>query len=167
MSKIILIILGLTLTFFGCATAPPLSPDFLPVSQIKDLQTKILLDLNRETRKANEAQYRKLVEKISEGVLLRNMFGDILEANPAFQAMGGYTFEELKTLTVQKITPFKWHRKDTEMIAEAMTKEQVSFRKEFVHKNGTPFSVDLTLWVIKDKKGNPLGSGCLIKRLSP
>ncbi len=49
------------------------------------------------------------------------------------------------------------------MVAEAMTKEQVSFQKEYIKKNGAPFLVDLTFWIIKDKKGTPVGRGCLVK----
>ncbi len=163
MPKIGLLILALTLTAWGCATPPPPSSQHVLVGEIKDLQTKILLELIPHKRKSNEDHYRKLVEKIPEGVILSNMFGDILEANPAFENQVGYSLEELRKLNSKKIIPAKWVEKENQMVAEALTKEQVSFQKEYVKKNGTPFPVDLTVWIIKDKKGNPVGRGCLVK----
>ncbi|MBA4392023.1 MAG: hypothetical protein C0407_00555 [Desulfobacca sp.] len=167
MSRITLFVLALTLTAMGCATAPlPFPSQQILVGEIKDLQTKILPELNRGQRQSTEDHYLKLVEKIPEGVILNNMFGDFLEANPAFENMVGYSLEELKKLNYQKITPVKWYEKEYALSAEAMTQEQVSFQKEFIDKSGTPFSVALTFWIIKDKKGNPIGRGSLVKTVS-
>jgi PAS domain S-box-containing protein len=164
MTRLTLFVLALTLTAMGCATPPsPIPSQHIFIGEIKDLQTRILLELNRHNRKSNEDHYLKLVEKIPEGVILSTMFGDILEANPAFETMMGYSLEELKNLNWQKVTPARWYEKDNQMIAEAMTKEQVSFQKELVNKNGAPFFVDLTVWIIKDKNGNLIGSGYLVK----
>jgi PAS domain S-box-containing protein len=164
MSRITFFVLALTLTVMGCAAPPPPLPSqHTLIGEIKYLQTTILLELNRHNRKSNEEHYRDLVEKIPEGVILSTMFGDILEANPAFETMMGYSLEELRSLNWQKVTPAKWYEKDKQMIAETMTKEQVSFQKELVNKNGNPFSVDLTVWIIKDKNGNLIGSGYLVK----
>jgi len=51
-----------------------------------------------EALKQSEARYRTLFEKSSEGVLLHDLQGNILEANQAALDMFGYTMEELRGL---------------------------------------------------------------------
>lgn len=167
MKRIVFIVLPFVLLALSCAPSlPPSPPQPLPILSIKEFQTTILNEMDAIKRKPFEDQYRKFVEKIPEGVILTTMFGDILEANPAYQDSLGYTLEELRNLTCQKITPAKWHEKEKQTVAEAVGKEYVTFKKEYIKKDGTVCPVGVTGWIIKDKKGNPIGTGSIVKPLS-
>ncbi len=165
MKKIAFIILPLAMLALSCAAPllPPSPSQHLRILSIKEAQATILNETNGIKRKPFEDQYRKFVEKIPEGVILTTMFGDMLEANPAYLDGVGYPLEELRNLSTQKITPVKWHEKEKQMITEAMEKEYVTFEKEFGNKNGAVWAVGVTGWIIKDKKGNPIGIGSMVK----
>jgi PAS domain S-box-containing protein len=133
--------------------------------KIKEFQTQLLNETDSRLRKPIEDQYRKLVENLSEGVVLTTMFGDILEANKAYQNMLGYSLTELRNHNVQQLTPAKWHELEKQKIAEAMTQNYVHYEKVYLRKDGTLVSTGITAWIIKDRKDNPVGTGTIITRL--
>ncbi len=165
MQKIAFILLSLTLFSLGCATPPIPSPSRqLHILNFKEFQARLLNETDSRSQKSFEDQYLKLVEKIPEGVVLSNMFGDILEANPAYQKMVGYNLAELRQLTNQKITPAKWHEREKQKISEAMTQDFVNFQKEYIRRDGSILAVEVTCWIIKDRKENPIGIGSMVRQ---
>lgn len=167
MPKILLLVLTLTVFTMSCAAPPSPAPSpNTPIFELKALQAKVLLEPENSKRKANEAHYLQYADTLPEGVVLTNMFGDILEANPAYQKMLGYDLAELRNLSWQKITPAKWYEIDRQGTAEAMIRDYVTFKKEFLKKDGTFLSVDLVFWIIKDQRGDPIGIGSLAKPAS-
>lgn len=165
MKKIAFLLLSLILFYLGCATppVPPAARD-MQIFNLKELQTGLLIEADRQRQKNLADQYLELAEKMPQGVVLANMFGDILEANPAYQKMLGYTLAELKNITFQKITPSKWHEKEKQKINEAMAQDYVHFQKEYIRKDDTILSVEVTCWIIKDRKENPIGIGSMIRQ---
>ena len=63
-------------------------------------------------------RYRRLHKSITDSVVAIDMDGHILETNPAFDAMLGYTGEELRRLTYRELTPAKWHDFEAKIVAE-------------------------------------------------
>ena len=57
----------------------------------------------------NEAKYRRLHESMTDAFVSVDMAGNILECNRSYQAMLGYSEEELRRLTYVDLTPEKWH----------------------------------------------------------
>lgn len=53
---------------------------------------------NEQRLEQSEALYRALFEKSSEGVILHDMEGNILDANPVALSMFGYSLEEMRAL---------------------------------------------------------------------
>ncbi len=58
-----------------------------------------------ESLRTSEAKYREMYEGLLDGSAAVNMEGTIIEFNPAFQQMLGYTQEEIYRLTYEDITP--------------------------------------------------------------
>jgi PAS domain S-box-containing protein len=119
-----------------------------------------------EALKEREETYRRLFETSPDGITIITLDGQFLEANQAYQQMVGYALEELRQLTYQEITPKKWHKKETEAVAQALEKDTWAYEKEYVKKDGKVFPVFLTGWSIKDKNGNTEKLGAFVRNIT-
>jgi len=100
------------------------------------------------------------------GVIVTDMKGNILNANPSYQKMVGFALDELKVLKYQDITPDKWHELEKEMILKAFNVQHVKFKKEYMRENGTVFPVKITVWLTIDEKGVPVGTTSIVQDVS-
>ncbi len=86
----------------------------------------------------SEARFRTIYEKAGVGIMVRSVDGRIMSANPAFQAMLGYTLEEL----VQKDYLDVVHPKDRplskKLFREIVAGKRFSYsaQKRYLHKDG-------------------------------
>jgi len=103
-----------------------------------------------------EEKYKTLFDKSTVGIVITRLEDSrVVDANPTYQAMLGYTLEELKDLTYQQFTPEKWNDAEAEII-KSMLKTGFGIEdKEYIRKDGTIFPVALRGYIIKDEKGNP------------
>ena len=67
-----------------------------------------------EALRESEAKYRRLHETMTDAFVRIDMTGNIQEANRAYQALLGYTEEELLQRTYGDLTPEKWHALEVE-----------------------------------------------------
>ena len=150
MKKLFLFCLALTFMVLGCATPPPPSPlQHIRIMKIKNFQTRLLNETDSRRQKPLEDQYLKLVEDLSEGVVLTTMFGDILEANRAYQNMLGYPLTELRNYTCQQITPVKWQAMEKQKMAEAMTNPTMNLGNRYQISAALGFSAPAFLSTLK------------------
>ena len=107
--------------------------------------------------KESEKRYGILFETIRDGFVSARMDGSIIEANPAFQSMVGYTAEELCRMTYEDITPSKWHSFEREIIEEQVLKRDYSdfYEKEYVRRDGTIFPVEIRVHLLRNEAGEP------------
>lgn len=121
-----------------------------------------------EQHKQAEEKYRTLYESSKDGIVFSDMEGNLLDANQAFLGMLGYSIEEIKRLTYQKITPKKWHEVDADIVKNQIMTRGYSkeFEKEFIKKDGTVFPIAIIAWLLKDKQGKPLGLWGIIRDIT-
>ncbi|WP_258052238.1 PAS domain S-box protein [Mesorhizobium sp. INR15] len=107
----------------------------------------------------SEQRFRRAMEDSAIGVAIVGLDGRILQTNPAFAAMLGYTREEIEALTFFQLT----HPDDLEIGRETMAglKEgkvnSFRFEKRYLKKDGTPVWTQLAGSVIRDQdNGRPL-----------
>jgi len=109
-----------------------------------------------EKRLLESKEYRQtLVREARIGLALTRLNGDIVEANPAFAEIIGYSSEEIikKGLNYRDITPEKFYEADKEQDrALELTGRYGPFEKEYIHKNGHLVPVRLS-GLIVEKKG--------------
>ncbi|MEO8288389.1 MAG: PAS domain S-box protein [Chloroflexota bacterium] len=98
---------------------------------------------SEEQLKLKEEQYRAIFEATSDGLVISDLGGNVLEVNPAFAAMEGYTREELVGMD-----PRKWVHPDSHAnLAEYL--EKVSRGERFrveglqIRKDGTVFPAEV------------------------
>ncbi|WP_258590011.1 PAS domain S-box protein [Mesorhizobium sp. AR07] len=107
----------------------------------------------------SEQRFRRAMEDSAIGIAVVGLDGRILETNPAFAAMLGYSRGEIEALTFFQIT----HPDDLQVGRETMdglkagTVNSFHFEKRYLRKDGTPVWAHLAGSVIRDENsGRPL-----------
>ena len=106
--------------------------------------------------KESEALFRSIFEDATIGMARTDPAGRFLLANGAYQAMLGYTMEELAGLTLEEIThPEDWDR-HRELFHKMIAGEIPSFeiQKRYVRKDGSRFWVHASDSAVFDAEGN-------------
>jgi PAS domain S-box-containing protein len=105
-----------------------------------------------------EQRYRGLFETLPDGFVSIDLNRRIVDSNPAFQAMVGYTREELSGFPYHRLTPEKWHTLVDKVIREEILRAGYSavYVKEYLKKDGAVFPVEVRAHLLKDRHGNPL-----------
>ncbi len=116
----------------------------------------------------SEAKYRELHESSRDGCVATDMTGAILECNTAYQEMTGYSAEELCRVTYDEITPPKWHEPEAKIIREQVLTRGYSelYEKEYIHKDGTVFPIELRAYLKKDRTGQPIGMWAIVRDIT-
>lgn len=108
--------------------------------------------------RASEEKYRLLHDSISDAFAGVNFEGRIIDSNPAFREMIGYSAEELENMTFKDITPERWHAFESEIANAAEFFERgysEVYEKEYRRKDGSEFPVELRAFMIRDTFGQP------------
>ena len=127
-----------------------------------------------ELRTANEAlresegKYRRLHESMTEAFVSVDIAGRMTEFNPAFQALLGYTAEELRQKTYVDLTPQKWHASEARVVTEQVLLRGYSevYEKEYRRKDGTIFPVELRAFLIRDANDQPSAMWAIVRDIT-
>lgn len=108
-----------------------------------------------ETLRTSENRYRTLFESANEGILVRDLEGNILMANAAMADLAGYTIDELRRMNIsQFLTPASFEaimamqRKRLESETEARTQR---YELEMIRRDGTQRTIEVV--------ANPMADG--------
>jgi PAS domain S-box-containing protein len=84
--------------------------------------------------------------------------GRFVQVNRAFERLTGYSMNELAGLTLEAITPERWHAQGREILGRVRS-EGVSARyeKEYRRKDGSLVSVEILAELDRDEHGTPVG----------
>lgn len=107
----------------------------------------------------SEQRFRRAMQDSAIGIAIVGLDGRIMETNPAFASMLGYSRGEIEALTFLQIThPDDLHiGRETMEGIEAGTVDAFQFEKRYLKKDGTPVWSHLAGSVIRDdKNGRPL-----------
>uniref|UniRef100_I2PZU5 Sensory/regulatory protein RpfC n=1 Tax=Desulfovibrio sp. U5L TaxID=596152 RepID=I2PZU5_9BACT len=96
---------------------------------------------------ASETKYRALLASIRDGFVVVDASGRIMESNPAFREMVGYSRDELSRLTYKDLTPESWHETEEKILRTAVDTCGFSevFEKEYRRRDGSVVPVALRL----------------------
>jgi PAS domain S-box-containing protein len=118
--------------------------------------------------RSSEQRFRTLFETSRDGIVTVDLSGRILDANPAYQEMLGYTLEELKRLTYQELTPEIWHEMEAAIVREHILPrgESAEYEKEYVRKDGRVFPISLRTWTVADDQGRIFGMRAFVRDIT-
>lgn len=93
-----------------------------------------------------QRQYnRMLFNESPMGLVLSDMEGNLIDVNPAFADLIGYTTEEACRLSYWDITPGKYHKQEEAILEQLYTTGRYGpYDKEYIHKDGHRFEVRLS-----------------------
>jgi PAS domain S-box-containing protein len=106
----------------------------------------------------SEAHFRTLFELSQDGFVLVDSQGRFLDANSAYCRMTGYSLPELREMgDVYAITPESWHDWQRREIWDKLllkTGDTGVYRKEYRHKDGRVFPVEIRDFAVFDEDGS-------------
>ena len=133
----------------------------------------IMLEISERKRaeealRKSEAKYRRLHATMMDAFVRVDMAGNIREANLAYQALLGYSEEELLLQTDEDLTPEKWHALEAGIVAEQVLANGHSqvYEKEYRRKNGTIFPVEQRTFLLRDDLGQPIGMWAIVRDIT-
>ncbi len=115
-----------------------------------------------------ERKYRELYGSLRDGSVAVNLEGTIVESNPAFQQMLGYSPEEMRRLTYRDITPEKWHPVEAGIIEGQVLERGYSdlYEKEYRRQDGVVIPVELQTYLDRDEAGRPAGMWAFVRDIA-
>ncbi len=121
-----------------------------------------------EALRESEAKYRRLHETMTDAFVRIDMTGSIQEANRAYQALLGYTEDELLQRTYGDLTPEKWHTLEKSVVEEQVLVNGYSqvYEKEYHRKDGTIFPAELRTFLLRDDAGQPVGMWAIVRDIT-
>jgi len=131
----------------------------------RDISDRIRME---ESLREGEERYRRLHESMAEAYICADLNGRLREFNRAYLEMLGYSGDELDGLTFWDLTPDRWHRMETCIIANQVLPNGSSdmFEKEYRRKDGSVFPVELRIFLIRDEAGKPLAIAAYIRDIT-
>ncbi len=92
--------------------------------------------------------YRALFETIRDGIVITDLGGSILEANPAFLRMLGYPADESPQITYQSMTPPEWAEQDERSLRKCLQRGYSdTYEKEYIRRDGSRIPVEIRVWL--------------------
>ncbi len=121
-----------------------------------------------EELKKSDGRYRRLHESMMDAFIEVDMDGKILETNNSFNAMLGYTSEELSLLTYSDITPEKWHIFEKNIVEKQIMLKGYSdvYEKEYRRKDGSIFPIELRTFLVKDPEGRAVSMWAIVRDIT-
>jgi PAS domain S-box-containing protein len=122
----------------------------------------------QESLQWSEKRYRQLHESMMDAFVSVDMAGRLIEFNPSFQAMLGYSTEELYQLTYVDLTPAKWHAFEAGIVADQILPHGYSlvYQKEYRRKDGTTFPIELRTFLVRDNAGQPSSMWAIVRDIT-
>ena len=127
---------------------------------IRDVSERRLAE---QALRESEAKYRRLLAGMQEAFVIADMKGRLVECNPAFESLIGYSHAEVARLHYADITPAKWRSVDARAVKQVLRQGSSGVtEKEYIRKDGTVVPVEMTGTLIRDTSGKPVGISAVI-----
>jgi PAS domain S-box-containing protein len=113
-------------------------------------------------------RYKRLYESLMDAHCVVDMNGRLLEFNSVFEQMIGYTKNELLQKTFHDITPPRWHDYESGIVNYQLQTQGYTnvYEKEYIHKDGHVFPVELRTYLLTDANGNHTGMWAMIRDIT-
>jgi len=132
---------------------------------VRDITKSKLVE---QALRKSEARYRMLHETLRDAYVQVAMDGRIIEFNDLYCQMLGYSPEELRGLSVQELTPERWHAVEAAIVREQVIPRGYSdvYEKEYRRKDGTIFPVELRTILSRDFEGRAAGRWATVRDIT-
>jgi PAS domain S-box-containing protein len=137
--------------------------DALRLRRMKEEQ----LIAEKELQESKE-RYRQLYDSMIDAYAVKDMDGKFTQWNKSFEKMLGYNEKEIPNLNSSDITPVRWHSMEEKIKNEQILFQGYSevYEKEYLHKDGTIFPVELRTFLIRDAHNKPNGMWSIVRNIT-
>jgi PAS domain S-box-containing protein len=97
----------------------------------------------------NERRYRTLFSKATDGILLLNAQGNVVDANDSFARMHGYAIEEVLRMNLSGLDTLETLALAPERIRRVLAGESIGFVAEHFHRDGQVVPLDVAASAIE------------------
>ncbi|MFH1596285.1 MAG: PAS domain S-box protein, partial [Pseudomonadota bacterium] len=113
----------------------------------------------------SENRFRQLSDNLRDGSAVVDMSGNIVEWNPAFQAMLGYPPEELVKLSLRDLSPETRQEQEARIIAEQVLPRGYSdlYEQEYRRRDGSVLPVELQTYLVREDGEQPAGMWVFVR----
>ncbi len=128
------------------------------IGTLKDVTEQKRTEAAYEESERRAQFFADAVQNSSQPFAAGTPDGRLLQFNPAFMALTGYTAEELMSGTTwsESLTPQEWRAHEREILERLnRTGEPVFYEKEYVRKDGTRVPIELKVHVVHEDDGRP------------
>jgi len=117
---------------------------------------------NRKTVTSALGEMRQRFEDIyqsaQDAIGYADLDGRLIDVNPAYEKLTGYTADELQMRTYQELTAPEFHALEQRIMSELLrTGQAARFEKECVCKDGSRVPVAVTAFLVRNAAGQPTG----------
>lgn len=122
----------------------------------------------KEDLLASERRYRTLYRSMMDAFVVTDLQGRIRECNQAYAAMLGFTPEEITSRFASDFTPKQWLEYEQEHVRKQLMHTGCSelYEKEYRHRDGTVFPVELRTFLLVNNEGQPEGVSAVVRDIS-
>jgi two-component system, LuxR family, sensor kinase FixL len=135
----------------------------------KPLTTLDIADRRKAQAKfvSAEKSFRRLYLTTQDGIMARDLQGKMIDCNPAYAKMLGYTRKELRYLSVKQLLPEKWHVQREKIASKVVqTGRSIVFEREYRRKDGSIFPASVRTWRLTNGKGKVIGIWSIVRDIS-
>ncbi len=118
--------------------------------------------------RASEKKYRELHESMRDGYICTNSEGKIIEYNPAFREMLGFSEEEMVSWVYDTWTLKEWRDLEGRIVQQQVLARGYSdlYEKEYRRRDGVIFPAELRTYRLTDGGGKVLGTWSIVRDIS-
>lgn len=114
-----------------------------------------------------ERRYRRLYETTQDGIMARDLEGKMIDCNPAYAKMLGYTKKELRKMTVRQLLPDRWHEQRDRVVKKVIESgRSIVFEREYKRKDGSVFPASVRTWRLTNGRGKAIGLWSIVRDIS-
>jgi PAS domain S-box-containing protein len=115
----------------------------------------------------SEKKYRRLYETSQDGIMARDLQGQMVDCNKAYAKMLGYSKKELRHMSVKQLLPEKWQEQREKIVNKVLqTGRSIVFEREYKRKDGTVFPASVRTWRSTDGKGKVIGIWSIVRDIT-
>lgn len=124
--------------------------------------------LAEEAHRKSEQRYHQLFSNMRDAAAVFDITGRIIEFNPVFQEMTGYSPKTIYNLTTKDLTPAEWNKFENKIIKDQVLKRGYSdvYQKELIINDGTKIPVELRTYLIRDDQNQPEAIWSIIRDIT-
>ena len=112
-------------------------------------------------------RFEDIYQSAQDAIGYADLDGRLIDVNPAYEKLTGYTANELQMRTYQELTAPEFYAAAQRMVAELLrTGQAARFDTDFIRHDKTRTPVAVTAYLVRNAAGQPTGIATIVRDLA-